>query len=74
MRSEGDAKRKTPILLASVEMKSQQIFTNSLKYYLTITITITKAYLPDGSYRFRYRYRKICAPFVRIWLCRNEGC
>ena len=33
MRSEGDAKGKTPILLASVEMKSQQIFTNSLKYF-----------------------------------------
>ena len=30
MRSEGDAKGETPILLASIEIKGQQIFTNSL--------------------------------------------
>lgn len=53
-------KEKTPILLASVEMKSQQIITNSLK------ITKTETAIRMVSLRFRYRFRKICAPFVRI--------
>ena len=66
MKSEGDAKGKTPILLASVEMKSQQIFTNSLK--------ITKTETAIRMVNLRFRFRKICAPFVRIWLCQDEGC
>ena len=59
-------KEKVPILLASVEMKGQQIFTNSLK--------ITKTETAIRMVNLRFRYRKICAPFVRIWLRRDEGC
>ena len=62
-------KGKTPILLDSVEMKSQQIFTNSLKYF---NDNENENYHPMEN--LRIRYRKICAPFVRIWLCQNEGC
>ena len=75
MRSEGDAKGKTPILLASVEMKGQQI-SQILSRFLTITKTKTAIQVVSlrFRYRFRYRFRKIYAPIVRIWLRRDEGC
>ncbi len=37
-------------------------------------LTITKTKTAIRMVSLRFRYRKICAPFVRIWLCQDEGC